>query len=204
MSISDFEGLICPACSNPIDEEFLAKTISCSHCKTNLKDKKYLAFIEYLILHGIIDVNFFDHTLYGEEVGRTTEEEELHDETDPNDYEDTSKRINYDEIVFMFDLWWLSSYKYFFNKNKFFLWGNRISNFKLVNKLRNYIMLRSKGNILYSECPIKKMLEAGIRKDKIFIAHNTIHVKNHGINKNFQNKNLLFVGRLQKRKKIEI
>ncbi|MAP62140.1 MAG: hypothetical protein CMF82_04225 [Candidatus Marinimicrobia bacterium] len=97
MSISDFEGLICPACSNPIDEEFLAKTISCSHCKTNLKDKKYLAFIEYLILHGIIDVNFFDHTLYGEEVGRTTEEEELHDETDPNDYEDTSKRINYDE-----------------------------------------------------------------------------------------------------------
>ena len=68
----------------------------------------------------------------------------------------TIERINYDEIVFMFDLWWLSSYKYFFNKNKFFLWGNRISNFKLVNKLRNYIMLRSKGNILYSECPIKK------------------------------------------------
>ena len=97
MSISDFEGLICPACSNPIDEEFLAKTISCSHCKTNLKDKKYLAFIEFLIMHGIIDVNFFDSTLYGEEVQITREEEELHDETDPNDYEDRSQRINYDE-----------------------------------------------------------------------------------------------------------
>ena len=97
MSISDFEGLICPACSNPIDEETLGHKLTCSKCKTNLKDKKYLAFIEFLIMHGIVDVNFFDQTLYGEEVGRTTEEEELHDETDPNDYEDRSQRINYDE-----------------------------------------------------------------------------------------------------------
>ena len=97
MSISDFEGLICPACSSPIDEDSLGKNLTCSKCKTNLKDKKYLAFIEFLMLHGIIDVNFFDQTLYGEEVGRTTEEEELHDETDPNDYEDKSQKINYDE-----------------------------------------------------------------------------------------------------------
>ena len=94
---TDFEGLICPACSNPLDEESLTGQLICPHCKTNLKDKKYLAFIEFLIMHGIIDVNFFDSTLYGEEVQRTTEEEELHDETDPNDYEDRSQRINYDE-----------------------------------------------------------------------------------------------------------
>tara|TARA_B100001750_G_C15232814_1_gene458984 strand:+ start:209 stop:616 length:408 start_codon:yes stop_codon:yes gene_type:complete len=97
MAVSDFEGLICPACSSSIDEEALKKKLICSNCKTNLKDKKYLAFIEFLITHGIIDVNFFDQTLYGEEVGRTTEEEELHDETDPNDYEDKSQKINYDE-----------------------------------------------------------------------------------------------------------
>jgi len=97
MSVSDFEGLICPACSNQLTEENLRKKLICPHCKTNLKDKKYLAFIEFLITHGIIDVNFFDQTLYGEEVGRTTEEEELHDETDPNEYEDKSQRINYDE-----------------------------------------------------------------------------------------------------------
>ena len=97
MTISDFEGLICPACSNPIPEESLGKKLICLHCKTNLKDKQYLAFIEFLIMHGIIDVNFFDQTLYGEEVARTTEEEELRDETDPNEYEDKSQRINYDE-----------------------------------------------------------------------------------------------------------
>ena len=97
MKVSDFEGLICPACSNPIDEEYLSKNLTCLKCKTNLKDKEYLAFIEFLIMHGIIDVNFFDHTLYGEEVARATEEEELRDETDPNEYEDKSQRINYDE-----------------------------------------------------------------------------------------------------------
>ena len=97
MVISDFEGLICPACSNPIDEESLMKQLICIHCKTNLIDKKYFAFIEFLITHGIIDVNFFDKTLYGEEVGRTTQEEELHDETDPNDYEDKSAKIKYDD-----------------------------------------------------------------------------------------------------------
>ena len=97
MVVSDFEGLICPACSTSIDEGSLKKKLRCPNCKTNLKDKKYLAFIEFLITHGIIDVNFFDQTLYGEEVGISTEEEELHDETDPNDYEDKSLKIKYDE-----------------------------------------------------------------------------------------------------------
>jgi len=97
MSILGFEGLFCPACFSPIDEEFLAGKLSCAHCKTNLIDKKYLAFIEFLIMHGIIDVNFFDQTLYGEEVAQSTEEKELQDETDPNDYEDRSQRVNYDD-----------------------------------------------------------------------------------------------------------
>ena len=97
MSVADFEGLICPACSNSIEEKTLTSQLICPHCKTNLKDKKYLAFIEFLIMHGIVDVNFFDSTLYGEEVGRTTEEEELHDETDPNEYEDKSQKLNIDE-----------------------------------------------------------------------------------------------------------
>lgn len=97
MVVSSFEGLICPACSSSIKEELLKKKLLCPLCKTNLKDKKYLAFIEFLIMQGIIDVNFFDQKLYGEEVGRTEEEEELQDETDPNDFEDKSQKIHYDE-----------------------------------------------------------------------------------------------------------
>ena len=49
-----FEGLICPACSSSLDEqEMLAGNLVCSYCKTNLKQKKYLAFLEYLIMVGI-------------------------------------------------------------------------------------------------------------------------------------------------------
>ena len=50
-----FEGLICPACSNSLDEENMLKgNLVCTFCKTNLKQKKYLAFLEYLIMVGIL------------------------------------------------------------------------------------------------------------------------------------------------------
>lgn len=113
----------------------------------------------------------------------------------------TLDSINYDEIVFMFDLWWLSNYKFFFKKNKFYLWGNRYSKFSFVNKIREYFMLKAKGNILYSKCDLEKMKNAGINENKIFVAHNTIYNKNKTVMKS-KKYNLLFVGRLQKRKKI--
>ena len=59
MSTRDFEGLICPACSNSIDEKALTNQLICSHCKTNLKDKKYLAFVEFLMLHISVDINMY-------------------------------------------------------------------------------------------------------------------------------------------------
>ena len=90
-----FEGLICPACTTPVEEDILHKALICPHCKTNLKQKKFLAFIEYLIMHGLVDVDFFDEVLYGEGVKKSVEEKELEDETDPDEYEDKSERIKY-------------------------------------------------------------------------------------------------------------
>ena len=90
-----FEGLICPACTTPVEEDILQKALICPHCKTNLKQKKFLAFIEYLIMHGLVDVDFFDEVLYGEGVKKSVEEKELEDETDPDEYEDKSERIKY-------------------------------------------------------------------------------------------------------------
>ena len=92
-----FEGLICPACSTSVDEEILKKKLVCPHCKTNLKQKKFLAFLEFLMMQGLIDVDFFDQVLYGEEVKKTVEEKELQDETDPEEYEDKSERMQYIE-----------------------------------------------------------------------------------------------------------
>lgn len=97
-----FEGLICPVCSNTLDENGLKEKLTCPHCKTNLKQKKYLAFLEYLMMVGIVsDIDFFDHAIYGHEIEhKTVEEKELEDFTNPNDYEDKTERFkNFDEKV---------------------------------------------------------------------------------------------------------
>ena len=97
-----FEGLICPVCSNTLEEEQLKEKLFCEKCKTNLKQKKFLAFLEYLMQVGIVsDIDFFDPAIYGHEIEhKTTEEKELEDFTNPEDYEDKSEKMkNYDETA---------------------------------------------------------------------------------------------------------
>ena len=46
--------------------------------------------------HSMPGVDFFDKTLYGEEISHTSEtEEELRDETNPNEYEENKNKIEY-------------------------------------------------------------------------------------------------------------
>ena len=92
-----FEGLICPACSSPLDENQLDQKIICPHCKTNLKQKKYLAFLEFLMMQGIVDIDFFDQSVYTVDTSKSLEEKELQDETDPEDYENKAERMHYIE-----------------------------------------------------------------------------------------------------------
>ncbi len=98
-----FEGLICPACSSSLDEDEIVKgNLVCSKCKTNLKQKKYLAFLEYLMMVGVLpNVDFFDKTLYGDEIEhKTVEEKELEDYTNPEDYEDATEKFkHFDETA---------------------------------------------------------------------------------------------------------
>ena len=93
----EFEGLICPKCSSQLDEAQLAKKLSCPHCNTKFHNKKYIAFIEYLMMNGIVtDIDFFDRTLYGDEIKyKSTAEKELLDETNPDEYEDKTFRMKY-------------------------------------------------------------------------------------------------------------
>ena len=41
------EGLICPACENTIEEIDLRDVLKCPHCATDLKNRKYLDFLEF-------------------------------------------------------------------------------------------------------------------------------------------------------------
>ena len=72
-----FEGLICPACSNTlIDKDIQEGNLVCKYCKTNLKQKKFLAFLEYLMMVGVLpNVDFFDKTLYGDQIEHKTIEQ---------------------------------------------------------------------------------------------------------------------------------
>ena len=90
-----FEGLICPACTTPVEEDILHKELVCPHCKTNLKQKKFLAFLEYLMMQGLVtNIDFFDQTIYGDEIKVTEEEKEQKDETNPDDYEDKASNMD--------------------------------------------------------------------------------------------------------------
>ena len=93
----EFEGLICPNCSGSLDEKQLAENLSCPHCGKKFHNKKFIAFIEYLMMNGIVsDIDFFDRTLYGDEIKYKSEtEEELLDETNPDEYEDKTFRMKY-------------------------------------------------------------------------------------------------------------
>ena len=98
-----FEGLICPNCSGELDDKQISKgDLKCPHCKVNIRQKKYLAFLEYLIMVGILpNVDFFDKAIYGDEIEqKTTEEKELEDYTNPEDYEDATEKFkHFDESV---------------------------------------------------------------------------------------------------------
>tara|TARA_B100000579_G_C22669952_1_gene775148 strand:+ start:118 stop:510 length:393 start_codon:yes stop_codon:yes gene_type:complete len=90
------EELICPNCGTELPPPCL-KTLSCSTCKVNFRNKKFVGFLEYLMMNGLIGhVDFFDKSIYGEEINQTSEtEEELRDETNPDEYEENRNKIEY-------------------------------------------------------------------------------------------------------------
>ncbi len=94
------EGVVCPNCNEPLAEAELAKSLVCPRCRTNLKDRKYLDFVEFLMAQGIVsDMDFFDQALYGGDVVYEPDIEEL-DETDPNEFERIDRQVrNPDEDV---------------------------------------------------------------------------------------------------------
>ena len=55
------EGIICPVCENTLEEIDLRDSFICYHCRTDLKDRQYLDFLEFLMANGLVDnLDFFD------------------------------------------------------------------------------------------------------------------------------------------------
>ena len=80
------EGIICPVCESTLDDEHLKETLKCMYCRTDLKDRKYLDFLEYLMTNGIVkNLDFFDAEVYSEDIERLSPEDE--EEVDPAEFE---------------------------------------------------------------------------------------------------------------------
>lgn len=80
------EGIICPVCESTLDEVDLRESLVCVHCKSDLKNRTYLDFLEYLMTNGIVDnLDFFDTDVYSEDVERLQPEDE--EDVDPAEFE---------------------------------------------------------------------------------------------------------------------
>ena len=95
----ELQEIICPNCGSSLSPEKLAEKLRCHICKADFHQKKFIGFLEYLMMNGLVsDVDFFDKKIYGEEINHTSEtEEELRDETNPNEYEENKNKIEYME-----------------------------------------------------------------------------------------------------------
>ncbi len=80
------EGIICPACEATIEEAEILESLTCNNCKTDLKDRRFLDFLEFLMANGLVkDLDFFDQKVYSEDVERLEPDDE--EDVDPNDFE---------------------------------------------------------------------------------------------------------------------
>ena len=87
------EGIICPACENTIDEIDLKDSLKCPHCSTDLKDRRYLDFLEFLMANGIVEnLDFFDQEVYSDDVEDLDQTKE--EEVDPAEFEKKKDHYN--------------------------------------------------------------------------------------------------------------
>ncbi len=90
------EGIICPNCESPLKEEDLKEKLVCVGCKTDLKNRLYLDFLEYLMTNGIVEnLDFFDEDVYSEDIERLEPDEE--EDVDPSKFEKKKDNLSFYE-----------------------------------------------------------------------------------------------------------
>lgn len=92
-----------------------------------------------------------------------------------------------------------------FVKNmKTILWSHGLGKSDLSNKIRKLIYKQADAIVTYSMDGKNKLIELGLPSEKIFVAQNTVHVPNHQDTSSMAMKNFLYMGRLQRRKRLDI
>jgi glycosyltransferase involved in cell wall biosynthesis len=95
-----------------------------------------------------------------------------------------------------------------FRKYKWITWGigvtasyDKLFGTKSINNLIRFFLFRfAEANIFYSEFPIKLYLEHGHKRESLFVAHNTVEVKQEYLEIYGKKDTILFVGTLYRQK----
>lgn len=113
---------------------------------------------------------------------------------------------NYTTIITVFDPHWSNAFllPLTHTNKKIILWGHGLGKNNFINHVRKKLFQNSNAIITYDEQGKSKITELGIKKSKVFVANNTILVTNSVNTANCSKKNFLYVGRLQRRKRLDI
>lgn len=111
----------------------------------------------------------------------------------------------HDVIIAMNDIHWSNLFfTPFFTRIPFIAWGHGKSKSKVVNSLRERQGKKIAAYIVYGEEGKKELIDTGIKANKIFISPNTVAVENHQDTSIYNKNSFLYVGRLQRRKKLDV
>lgn len=111
----------------------------------------------------------------------------------------------FDAVVSMFDLRWPAFILPVLWRlpGRVILHGHRYSGRPLADRVRDMLMRRADVLLMYGDEEVGTMVRRGIDPAKIVIAPNTLEVANHADFSHEEKTGLLFVGRLQERKRLD-
>ena len=83
-------------------------------------------------------------------------------------------------------------------------WGHGLGRSRMGQALRRICLLWGKGVIVYGDAGRRQCTDAGVSADRVFVARNTQVVPGYADSSNEEKKYFLFVGRLHKRKRLDV
>lgn len=114
----------------------------------------------------------------------------------------------HDVAIIMFDLGWPAYWSTLFRNRRrgpaLILHGHRYSGRGLADQARNLLMRKADALLMYGDEQVDQMVASGVDPERIVIAPNTIEVPNHEDTSALPKTRLLYVGRLQERKRLDM
>jgi len=113
---------------------------------------------------------------------------------------------DFNMIITVFDPHWINLFTLPFSckDKKIIFWGHGLGKNKIINTVRVFLTRNCQSIITYSNDRKQRLVASGVPKEMIFVANNTIHISNSQDSSKNIKKTFLYVGRLQRRKKIDV